>query len=256
MFKGSSLERQENLSLECINITKRFGALEALRNVSYSILPNKINCIIGPNGAGKTTLLNVLTGFIKPDAGKIIFAKNDITNWPAYKRAQLGLVRTFQLTSIFSKLTVYENLQITRSLSLFSPPKSSVRDYKEKIFSIVKLVGLEDKLDCLAEKLSYGDKKKLEIAMALCKDPVVLMLDEPLAGLPDVEIQEVTNILMQLKMATSILLIEHKVSKILDLADRLTVLAEGSIIYDGKPDEALEDPKVIQAYWKTGTVAE
>ncbi|MEM2297674.1 MAG: ABC transporter ATP-binding protein [Ignisphaera sp.] len=232
--------------LMCEKIIKRFGSLVALNGVTYCIDSNKINCIIGPNGAGKTTLLNVLTGFLKPDQGRVLYHGMDITNLSAFHRARLGIVRTFQLTSVFNKLTVYENLSV--SFPLIS--RYERKNYEQKIRYVANLLGLEDKLDKVTEKISYGDKKKLEIAMALCLNPKILMLDEPFAGLSDFEIDELISALKKIKNeVASIFLIEHKISKLVGLADRVTVLSEGSIICEGSINEVLEDRNVKKAYW-------
>ncbi|MEM3430683.1 MAG: ABC transporter ATP-binding protein [Candidatus Bathyarchaeia archaeon] len=226
-----------SLLLECIGLSKHFGGIPAVDDVTFRLQEKELKCIIGPNGAGKTTLLNLIAGLLKPEAGRIIFKGKDITGLSAHRRAKLGIARTFQLTTVFQKMNVYENLLIANS-------------GRASILDLAETMGLGNKLDRKVSHLSYVDKKRLEIAMAVALNPTLLLLDEPFSGLSEDEIRELTVQIKDLADKMTVLMIEHKISKVCDLAHRITVLNDGKIICDGKPDEALNDPTVRKVYWK------
>ncbi|MBS7626328.1 ABC transporter ATP-binding protein [Candidatus Bathyarchaeota archaeon] len=223
--------------LECIGLSKHFGDIPAVDDVTFKMQEKELKCVIGPNGAGKTTLLNLIAGLLKPEAGRIIFKGRDITGLSAYRRAQLGIARTFQLTTVFQKMNAYENLLIANSGGA-------------NILELAKTMGLDGKLDRKVSHLSYVDKKRLEIAMAVALNPTLLLLDEPFSGLSEDEIRELTVQIKDLAEKMTVLMIEHKISKVCDLAHRITVLNDGKIICDGKPDDVLNDPTVRKVYWK------
>jgi branched-chain amino acid transport system ATP-binding protein len=217
--------------LEVRGVSKRFGALVALENVTIKAGDGCLG-IIGPNGAGKTTLFNVVSGFIKPNSGKIVFDGKDITGLKPSRIANLGLVRTFQLLKVFKTLSVYENLSVI---------SDNPRD-------VLELVDLWDKRNVIAGNLSQGEMRKLGIAIALAKNPKMLLLDEPFSGLSPVECQGLMDILKEMVKEIPMVLIEHKLGELFNLVDRVVVLNFGRVIFEGKPEDAMKDEKVIEAY--------
>ncbi len=239
------------------NLTKRFGGLTAVDRVNFSVQEGDAAGIIGPNGSGKTTLFNLLSGYFPPTEGTITFAGLDVTRIPPHKRVGLGMSRTFQLVSVFSSLDAWENLVLSclrfkdhnSSGGGFYFRRSQEREIADECRLALKSVGLEDKADLPTSRLSYGDKRKLELAMALSLRPKLLLLDEPLAGLSDYEIGEVLTLIHRVKEAFTLVIIEHKISKIVDLVGRLSVMNEGKIIAEGAPVQVLRDPAVRECYW-------
>jgi len=242
--------------IETNGLQKKFGDLTAVSQVNYAIRDREIYGIIGPNGSGKTTLFNLLSGYFPPTNGRILFQGRDITGMPAHKRVHTGIIRTFQLVSVFSSLTVLENmvLPIVRfrkpcspQAFMFSPAIDS--PIVRMCETALDTVGLYGKAGHPVASLSYGDKRLLEIAMALALDPKLLLLDEPLAGLSDHEIQQILSLIGMLKGQFSIVIIEHKISKILRLLKRLGVMNEGKLICEGDPEKVLQDEQVRECYW-------
>jgi branched-chain amino acid transport system ATP-binding protein len=238
-------------------LSKHFGGLIAVNKVNFSIKKDEVTGIIGPNGSGKTTLFNLLSGFFPPTEGRITFLGDDITHVPPHERVMKGMVRTFQLVSVFNSMTVWENLvlsgirfmekQTSPRKFLFSSTKNE--EILKKCLESLKLVGLESKAQTLTSELSYGSKRMLEIGIALSLNPKLLLLDEPLSGLSDVEISEVLDLLNRIKKNLTLVIIEHKLSKIVNLVDRLCVMNEGSFICEGEPNHVLCDPSVRECYW-------
>lgn len=236
-------------------LTKRFGGLVAVNEVNLRIAENEALGIIGPNGSGKTTLFNLLSGFFSPTKGRVVFQGKDITWLPPEERVQMGMVRTFQLVSVFNSLRAWENLipciswnsGMYRSLWKFMT--TSAESLWSDALEALKLVGLEHYADAVTSELSYGDRRLLEIALALALKPKLLLLDEPFSGLSDVEIGKVLTLLRTLKGKVTIGIIEHKISMIVDFVDRLCVMNEGRIICEGKPRDVLNDPLVNECYW-------
>ncbi len=246
--------------LQAEGLSKHFGGLVAVNQVSFQIQPNESVGIIGPNGSGKTTFFNLLTGFFPPNAGRIFFFEKDITKLPPNERVLKGMVRTFQLVSVFNSMTVWENLVLS-SLRFHQEPLSewgflfssaNREGIRESCFEAMKVVGLEKQSLSMTSELSYGSKRMLEIGIALSLKPKLLLLDEPLAGLSDLEIVEVLEILHQIKKDLTLIIIEHKLSKIVNLVDRLCVMNEGSFICEGEPERVLSDHKVRECYWGKG----
>jgi len=246
--------------LKAEGLSKHFGGLVAVDRVSFQIQPNESVGIIGPNGSGKTTFFNLLTGFFPPTQGRIHFFGKDITDLAPNQRVLQGMVRTFQLVSVFNSMTVWENLVLSslrfrqESLSEWSFLFSSANQesIRKSCFEAMKAVGLEKNWQTMTSELSYGSKRMLEIGIALSLKPKLLLLDEPLSGLSDLEIVEVLQILNQIKKNLTFIIIEHKLSKIVNLVDRLCVMNEGSFICEGKPDRVLSDQKVRECYWGKG----
>lgn len=238
-------------------LSKHFGGLVAVNKVDFRIRKDEATGIIGPNGSGKTTFFNLLSGFSPPTSGRVILFGDDITHMSSNKRVLKGMVRTFQLVSVFNSMTVWENLilssvrfrkdQTSPSRFLFAP--ATRNPIKSTCLETLKLVGLETKSFARTSELSYGLKRMLEIGIALSLKPKLLLLDEPLAGLSDFEISEVLHILHRIKRNLTLVIIEHKVSRIVDLVDRLCVMNEGSFICEGDPDHVLNDSTVRECYW-------
>ena len=248
--------------LKAEGLSKHFGGLVAVDRVSFRIQPNESVGIIGPNGSGKTTFFNLLTGFFPPSQGRIHFFGKDITDLAPNQRVLLGMVRTFQLVSVFNSMTVWENLVLSslrfhpQSPSewgfLFAP--ANQEGILKRCFEAMRGVGLEKSWRTMTSELSYGSKRMLEIGIALSLKPKLLLLDEPLSGLSDLEITEVIDILQRIKKDLTLVIIEHKLSRIVNLVDRLCVMNEGNFICEGKPDQVLSDKMVRECYWGKGEI--
>ena len=240
------------------NVTRRFGGLVALENVSLEVPRRGITAIIGPNGAGKTTLFNIISGFNTPTAGNVFFGDENITGVAPERIAKRGLVRTFQLVQLFDDLTVLENVKVGRHLhtrgglltalipNLAISQEAAVESAAR---ALLQQTGLTDSADILASALPYGQKRLLEIARALAAEPKLLLLDEPAAGLNREETQRLANLLRQIAASgTAILLIEHDMSLVMNVAERIAVLDFGRVIASGTPAEVRQNPDVIAAY--------
>lgn len=243
--------------IQTYELTKTFGGLTAVNKVSLSISRNQHSGIIGPNGSGKTTLFNLLTGFFPATSGKILFEGRDITHTPIYDRVELGMARTFQLVSVFNTLSVWENFVLS-SVRFQKGETHPFRFFfrnirRENILKrceeALQEIGLLSKAKMPVSELSYGDKRILEIGMVLALRPKVLLLDEPFAGLSDHEIRHVLNLIQGLKKRLTFVIIEHKISKLIGLVDRLYVLNEGHLICEGEPEEVLKNQMVRACYW-------
>jgi len=237
-------------------VTKQFDGLVATNNVDFEIRVGDTVGIIGPNGAGKSTFFNLLTGLYIPDAGSINYFGKDITKMPPYKRVGLGIVRTFQLVSVFDTMTVLENMMLARIRfdETYGKRRFFLRDLlkSREVDDCLKALdtfGIADKGHVKVSELPYGKKRELEIAIALSMNPRLLLLDEPLAGMSMVEIIEIMDIIRGLKSTLTIVLVEHKISKIIDLVDTLYVMHEGQIICSGEPNTVISDSKVKECYF-------
>ncbi len=246
-----------NSIIETKKATIQFNGLTAVDNVDFRMQTGEAVGIIGPNGAGKTTFFNLLTGLYLPTKGNILFGGRDITRVPPYKRVTLGIIRTFQLVSVFDSLPVIDNLALSTvrfGENYGSKWKFFFTDvHGEKIMKNcldqLEVMGISEKADLMTSELSYGDKRKLEIAVALSLNPKILLLDEPFAGLSDQEITEVSLIINKVKANLSLVIIEHKISRIVDIVKRLCVMHEGRLIADGPPEQVLSDATVREVYW-------
>jgi branched-chain amino acid transport system ATP-binding protein len=237
--------------LKTTSLFKRFGALAVAEDVSLDLLPNEIHALIGPNGAGKTSLLNLITGFLFPDAGFVFFESADITSYPLTARARLGIARTSQLTSIFRHVSALENAILAHEASNGHPFNyfGRVTDAAvEAAMTALHEVGLAEQAEVMASTLSHGEQRRLELAMALVTSPLVLVLDEPLAGTSPNETQAITRLLKSLKSRCAILLIEHDMDAVFALADRISVMVAGNIIASGSPDLIKTNADVQAAY--------
>ncbi len=235
------------------DLRKSFGGVTATDNVNLDVTENEIHAIIGPNGAGKTTLISQLSGEQYPDSGRIIFDGRTITRSTAYRRSHLGLARSFQITSVFQSMTVLQNV----ALAVQAHSGHSFRFWKAAgqdpeltgpAEQALARVGLTDRLQDLVSNLSHGEKRQLEIAMALATSPKMLLLDEPMAGMGPEESQRMVQVLQSLKGEKTMLLIEHDMDVVFALADRISVLVYGQIIASGSPEEVRNDDAVKRAY--------
>ncbi|OUT97528.1 MAG: ABC transporter ATP-binding protein [Betaproteobacteria bacterium TMED41] len=248
--------------LQVKNTNKKFGGLVALNNVSISIQKKSISGLIGPNGAGKTTLFNVITGFVKPDSGLFVLNQKKYTPNFIHKVARAGIARTFQNIRLFSQMSALENVMVGRhfhtegvhsgilgSLTRTKKFRKNETEIKRKSMELLELVQIEDKANFIANTLSYGDQRRLEIARALATEPLLLALDEPAAGMNPKEKQDLKKLLFDLNSkGISILLIEHDVKLVMGLCKYVHVLDRGQIISSGEPEKVQKDPKVITAY--------
>jgi branched-chain amino acid transport system ATP-binding protein len=234
--------------LKVRNLTKRFAGIVAVRNVSFEIQKNEILGLIGPNGAGKSTLVGLVSGTLTSTAGDIHFEGRSICGLRAYQRARLGIGRTFQIMRPFPRLTVLDNVAVG---ALFGKGKgeSNLERAREQARSWLEFVGLGQHIQDRADELSGPSCKRLELAKALAMKPKLLLLDEVMAGLNHVEIEEVAGVIRKVqKQGVTILVIEHVIKAIRSLSDRLLVLHHGEKIADGRPDRVLADPFVVEAY--------
>jgi branched-chain amino acid transport system ATP-binding protein len=241
--------------LQVRSVSKNFGSLAAVRDVSLTVAKGELRAVIGPNGAGKTTFFNLISGFIPPSAGSIVFDGIDMTRMPAHKRVVHGMARTFQITEIFPELPVVENVRISAEVSagyrlrpwLGRTEAAAVRGHIDEVLG---LTGLTAKGDRLVAELSHGDQRAAEIAMALALKPRLLLLDEPTAGMGDQETYEVTQLVRRLHRDgnLTIVLIEHDMRVVFHLADRITVLDQGRLLAEGSPKEIAANEAVQAAY--------
>ena len=241
--------------LEVRRVSKRFGSLAAVRDVSLTVEKGELRAIIGPNGAGKTTFFNLISGFFPPAAGTIVFDGRDITAVPAHRRVALGMARTFQITEIFPELTVFENVRISAEVTegfRLRPwiSRTEGTRVRRRVEETLELAGLSAKSGRLVGELSHGDQRAAEIAMALALRPHLLLLDEPTAGMGDQETYEITQLIRRLHRDVnfSIVLIEHDMRVVFHLADRITVLDQGGLLAEGAPSEIASNEAVQAAY--------
>jgi branched-chain amino acid transport system ATP-binding protein len=239
--------------LETAGLTKRFGGLVATGEVSLSVAPGEIHAVIGPNGAGKTTLIGQLSGELIPDSGSIRFAGADISRLGPARRAALGIARSFQITSIFREFTTLDNVALAiqaRAGHSFRFWRAARQDasLRDPAFAALGVVGLAGRADLPAGSLAHGEKRALELAMALATGPRLLLLDEPMAGMGPEESASMVRLLAGLKGRFSIVLVEHDMDAVFALADRITVMVYGRVIASGGPTAIRADPEVRRAY--------
>jgi branched-chain amino acid transport system ATP-binding protein len=232
--------------LSVSGISKSFGGFAVLRDVTLWVEQGTTHAIIGPNGAGKTTLINAISGLIKPDSGRLHLGEREITHEPAHRVARAGLVRTFQITSLFSELSVLDNLKVAQTAAeRFRGSRAENSSAKE----LLARFGLERIARRLVSQLSHGDQRILEIAMALAASPIIILLDEPTAGMsPDETERFVDLVTDNLKGTYTLVLIEHDMDVVLRTADRITVLSAGAVLADDVPSAIMADPRVQEAY--------
>jgi branched-chain amino acid transport system ATP-binding protein len=245
------------LSLKAV--TKKFSGLAALSNVSFDVPPSKIKGVIGPNGAGKTTLFNVITGVFPPTGGEVYFEGQEISHLPAERIARIGISRTFQHPRLFNSLTVLENVLLGRHAHTkaeffacgmrFPWARREERNERERSLGYLDLLGIVDRRDMIAAKLPLGEQRYVEICRALAAEPKAILLDEPTAGLNDLETEEFRDIIFKIRdMGITPLLIEHHMKFIMNVCDEIAVLNFGVKIAEGSPKSIQESPEVIEAY--------
>ncbi len=234
-------------------LVKRFGGLAATDGACLSVAAGGIHALIGPNGAGKTTLIQQLSGAMAPTSGQIHFAGHDITHRPMHERVRLGLVRSYQITSIFKRLSVQDNLALAvqardgSSLRFWQPARRERARY-EAAAAVAERVGLSPQLDRLAGALSHGEQRQLEVGLALALQPRLLLLDEPMAGMGPDESERMVALLHSLRGETTVLLVEHDMDAVFRLADRISTLVAGRVIATGTPAEIRDNADVRRAY--------
>ena len=240
--------------LQTERLTKSFGALTAVNDVSLAIEAGTLHSIIGPNGAGKTTLFNLLTGSFPPTSGQIIFDQKEITGTPAHRVAHLGLARSYQRTTVFPAFSLLDNVWVSAFSTGSSwkgflwKKKATYSETLERSRQALADVGLLDKSSQLAREISHGEQRQLELAIALAAAPRVLLLDEPAAGLSPEETRKMVALVRTLKGRYTIVLIEHKIDIIMSVSDRISVMHFGSLIAEGTPGEIQRNPEVRRAY--------
>ncbi len=245
--------------LRISEIRKSFGSLHALDGVTFDVNEKEVHILIGPNGSGKTTLINVVSGFYKPDSGTVTLAGRDVTSKPAHKMYAMGVARTFQIPSLFTKLTIMENVLVAEK---GNPGESFVRslfkrswmqretDATERAFKILELLGLDNMWDRQASTLSGGQMKLLELARALMSGAKLVLLDEPISGVNPTLAHEIFGRILKLRddLGVTFLIVEHRLEIALSYVDAVTAMALGKVVAAGKPELVMADPKVIEAY--------
>ena len=239
--------------LSTVALSKSFGGLAAVRDVTLDLAPGELHAVIGPNGAGKSTLVNLLSGELAPSSGRILLTGADVTHLPVHRRVHLGVARSFQRTNIFPSLSMLENarlaVQATAQAGLFPlTPARSATALMDGAVAALARAGLTDGHRRIAGTLAHGQQRQLEIAMALASRPKVLLLDEPLAGMGPEEGERMASLLKSLALDLAILLIEHDMDFVFKVADRMTVMVEGTVLASGKPAELRANPAVQAAY--------
>jgi len=234
--------------LKVEGLSKFFGGLRAVHDVSFEVEQGEIYGFIGPNGSGKTTTMNLVTGFLKPTAGTVMFKGEDIAGLPRYKVCQKGVARTFQINKPFLEFTVLKNVMVGRLYG--QKPAKNLKIAAEESREILELVGLSDKADILSKDLTLMQRKRVELARALAAKPQLLLLDELMAGLNHAEADEAMQLIRHIKndLNLTILIVEHIVKAIVGLSDRIVVLNMGEKIAEGLPQDVIHDPEVIDVY--------
>ena len=239
--------------LKIDKLSKSFGAIKANDNLNLNLFKNEIHALIGPNGSGKSTLVKQISGFLKQDSGQIYLEEIDISNYSAEHRSRMGIARSFQISSVINSFKVIDNLRLSlmgRDGGYLNPLNNIYRnkDYSDEAFDLLNIVDLTNKANDLVSTLSHGDKRKLEISLALSMNPKLLLFDEPMAGLDKTSSQLMIDLFKKLKVKAPILLIEHDMESVFALADRISVLDYGSLIASGNKKEIKSNAKVQEVY--------
>lgn len=245
----------EEIILEARGVRKAFGALVAVSDVDMQVQANTLHSIIGPNGAGKTTLFNLLSGYMEPSSGQVIYKGQDITNLPMHRTAHLGIGRSFQITNIFPNLTVLENIRLAAqalgkdNFRLLSSYRRFDR-YRERAMEVAEQVGLAAQATQPARTLAHGDQRKLELGMILAPDPDMLLLDEPTAGMATEQVPELIALIQQIQQRgnKTVMLVEHNMNVVMSVSDRITVMHQGAVLAEGTPSEITANEIVQKAY--------
>jgi branched-chain amino acid transport system ATP-binding protein len=241
--------------LEVHNLSRRFAAVDALKQVNFSVEAGEVHALIGPNGAGKTTFIHHVSGALKPDSGSVYLAGKDVTTLSMHQRVAAGMARSYQITNIFLGLTVLDNValavqgrQDAGSSFRFWKPVAAEQSLFDEARIYLEQVGLAERSTSIAGNLAHGEQRALELAMALATQPKMLLLDEPMAGAGPEESARMVELIEHLARHVTILLVEHDMAAVFRLADRVSVLVNGSLICTGTPDEVRADPEVRRAY--------
>jgi branched-chain amino acid transport system ATP-binding protein len=246
--------------IETHGLSKSFAGYAAVDDVSIAIEAGAIHAIIGPNGAGKTTFFNLLSGFIAPTAGRIVVKGRDITGLSAPSVARLGVVRSFQINSIFTHLSVLDNVKVSLESKTDLPTRfwlssAATKRLEPRALEQLAAVGLENEKDLLAVQLAYGRKRALELAISLAQDPEILLLDEPTAGMSTADVGRITELIGTVAKGRTVVLVEHNLNVVAELAQRITVLQRGKVLVEGTYDQVRRDRRVIDAYLGGRTAA-
>ena len=243
--------------LRATNLTKRFGGLAAVDNVSIDLARDNIHAVIGPNGAGKSTLTNLLSGDLPATSGRVLIGSQDVTGWPPEKVSRQGLGRSYQKTNIFLPFSVWDNVFLAAQSRDPQQPWNPLRWLRpafrsaaaqRRCTAALEMAGLQDRRGAIASAISHGEQRQLEIAMTLATEPQVILLDEPLAGMGISEAEQMVALLLRIKKDHAILLVEHDMDAVFTLADELTVMVNGQVIASGTPDAIRSDTSVQAAY--------
>ena len=240
--------------LETMGVTMDFGGLRAVDNASFRVKRGELMSIIGPNGAGKTTFFNLLSGHLTPTSGQVLFYGEDITGLSVHQRARLGLGRSFQLTNVFPELSAFENVRVAaqarKTTFRMWRPASSNQEINDKANHILERVGLIDKAGIRASSLAYGDQRYLEIGIALATDPVLVLLDEPTAGMSPEESRHTADFIKGLSQQVDIILVEHDMEVVMSISDEVTCMFEGGILACQAPADIRQNPDVQSCYFR------
>ena len=242
--------------LETRGISKRFGGFTANSDISVCFPRGKLTAIIGPNGAGKSTFFNLVSGSFAPSAGEIIFDGENITGFAQHRFAHLGIAKSFQITNLFPSLTVLENVRVAvqaleSGFDLWTP-RAARADWTEKAESLLARVGLAAKRRLRADRISHGEQRSLEMAVALASDPKLLLLDEPTAGMSPEETRSIMDLILQLVQERTVALVEHKMKLVMGVSDRIIVLHQGMLLAQGSPDDIRGNEDVKRVYLGKG----
>ncbi len=242
------------------NISLNFGGIKALQNIDFKVNPGEIFAVIGPNGAGKTSLINSINGFYKPQQGQILLEGQDITHLPPYRRAQLGISRTFQNIALYTNMTALDNLMAARHIHMkanmitgalfWGAARNEELEHRHRVEEIIDFLEMENIRKAIVGNLSYGLRKRVELGRALALEPSLLLLDEPMAGMNVEEKEDMARFILDIheRQKMTIMLIEHDIGLVMDISDRIVALDFGLKIAEGTPDEIRQDDAVIKAY--------
>ena len=241
--------------IETKNLTKYFGAMAAVNDVSIKIQAGTLHAIIGPNGAGKTTFFNLLSGNLKPTSGKVFYKGTDLTGKPIHRMIHMGIGRSFQITNIFPNQTVHENIRLAsqameeKNFHILGDTTKMVR-CQQRTAEVVEKVGLTSQSLVLARALSHGDQRKLELGMILAPDPELLLLDEPTAGMATDQVPELITLIQEVQQSgtKTVILVEHNMNVVMSVSDRITVMHQGRVLAEGTPSEIAQNSEVQTAY--------
>ncbi len=241
-----------DLILKATGLDRSFGGIHAVNDVSLEIPRGTLHAIIGPNGSGKTTLFNLITGHTRPSSGRVEFDGHDITGMAYAKVARRGLAKSYQITTVFPLLTVFENVRIAAQAAahsyVFWRPADGIKAVTRHTEEVLERIGLAGDRDVIASNLSHGDQRRLDLAIALATSPRLLLLDEPTAGMSPTETAATVELVQELNRDVTILMIEHKMDVIFDIATTITVLHQGQKLFEGAPAEVKSHPKVQEVY--------